>query len=355
MDPNTPDRFDADELKHIVRAGSSPAKIDWGNEEHRRCIVACMVKGAYVLESDRAMGRTEAASLAPAWWESFHFRLHGELTEDAAIYGAIYEHVPGPRHPSAPLYVVAFRGTMPNHPDWAVVMKDLYLDFKIVINKLKKRTRSKLACGAVDELMDGQASLGSADVWLAGHSLGASLALDVGRDMMEKRELNLPTFLFNPPQVSLTAAVNFVKAQDVAKRHLHFTSYFFKAGAATVSGCHRERMEKLFDRLSPWVPNLYLHDKDWICQGFIDYFELRQRFLDRFPRVASKSMTLSYRDMLWRLLGKDKERPHLLPSAMLWKTSQISLGAHGLQQWWKPNAELGLGAGTRYSYPVPEA
>ncbi|KAF6996634.1 hypothetical protein CFC21_079597 [Triticum aestivum] len=212
-------------------------------------------------------------------------------------------------------------------------MKDLYLDFKILINKLKNDTLSKLACGAVDGLMDGQVGLGSAGVWLVGHSLGASLALDVGRHMMERLELNLPTFLFNPPQVSLTAAMNLLNAQDVVKKHLHFTSYFIKAGAATVSCCHRERMEKLFARLSPWVPNLYLHEKDWICLGFIDYFELRQQFMDRFPCVASKSMTLSYRDMLWRLLGKDKERPHLLPSAMLWKTAQSSLDAHGLQQW----------------------
>ena len=150
------------------------------------------------------------------------------------------------------------------------------LDFKIVINKLEKRTCSKLAYAAVDKLMDGEAGLGSDDVWLAGHSLGTLLALDMGWAMMERRELNLPTFLFNLPQVSLTAALNLLNVQDVAKRHLHFTSYFFKAGAATVSGCHRERMEKLFDRLSPWVPNLYLHEKDWICQGFIDYFELRQ-------------------------------------------------------------------------------
>uniref|UniRef100_A0A453LVI9 Fungal lipase-like domain-containing protein n=1 Tax=Aegilops tauschii subsp. strangulata TaxID=200361 RepID=A0A453LVI9_AEGTS len=345
------DRFDVHGLKHITDLNG----IDRGNEEHRRCIVACMVKAAYVLESDRAtMDRTE--ELAPAWWESFGFHLENELREQKSpifetIYGAIFKYVPCPRappHPRAPRYVVAFRGTMCKHREWSVATQDLYLDFKILTNKLKKRTRSKLACGAVDKLMDDEAGLGSADVWLAGHSLGASLALDVGRDMMERRELNLPTFLFNPPQVSLTAAMNLLNAQDVAKRHLHFTSYFFKAGAATVSGCHRERMDKLFDRFSPWVPNLYLHEKDWICQGFIDYFELRQQFMDRFRCVGSKSMTLSYRDMLWSLLGKDKERPHLLPSAMLWKTAQTSLDAHGLQQWWKPSGELGLGAGTRY-------
>ena len=158
---------------------------------------------------------------------------------------------------------------MLKHPD---PFKDLWLDLKVMANTLPRCKRSERARTEVEALL----GAGCSPVWLTGHSIGASLALDVGRRMMAENGVSLPTFLFNLPQVSLTAALNLLNVQDVAKRHLHFTSYFFKAGAATVSGCHRERMEKLFDRLSPWVPNLYLHEKDWICQGFIDYFELRQ-------------------------------------------------------------------------------
>ncbi|KAM3260411.1 hypothetical protein ACQJBY_051583 [Aegilops geniculata] len=353
------DHFNVDELKHILRPGSSAAKIDWGNEEHRRCMVACMVKGAYVLESDRAMGRTEAAALAPAWCESFHFSINQKLTEESevAIYGAIYEHVPGPRHPSAPRYVVAFRGTMLRHPELAVVMKDVFLDVNIVTNTLKHRTRFNLARGAVKGLMGDTGSSNPdpekcADVWLAGHSLGASLALEVGREMMVQG-LNLPTFLFNPPQVSLTPLLNLLKATEKAKSGLHLTSLVLKVAAGRFSDSHREHMGQLFKKLEPWVLNLYVHDKDWISQGFIDYFELRQKYRERFPDAGAVWMTMSYRDMLSRLFGEETGQPHLLPSATLWK-SRLEPDAHGLQQWWKPASELGLGA-TPYRYTVPEA
>ncbi|XP_020194092.1 GDSL esterase/lipase At4g10955-like [Aegilops tauschii subsp. strangulata] len=347
------DRFDVDELKHILRPGSSAAKIDWGNEEHRRCMVACMVKGAYVLESDRAMGRTEAAALAPAWWESFHFRLNQKLTDGRSIYGAIYEHVAGPRHPAAPRYVVAFRGTMLKNPDRKVMVKDVILDVNILTNTLKYRTRSKRARGAVEGLMADPARSNPdreecADVWLAGHSLGASLALDVGRNMIVEWGLNLPTFLFNPPQVSLTPVLNLLKATDKAKSGLHLTSFVWKVAAGRFSDSHRENMGQLFKKLEPWVLNLYVHDKDWICQGFIDYFELRQKYRERFPDAGTVWMTISYRDMLSRLFGEETGQPHLLPSATLWK-SRLETDAHGLQQWWKPDRVLELGAKS-YSY-----
>lgn len=56
-------------------------------------------------------------------------------------------------------------------------------------------------------------------------------------------------------------------------------------------------------------------------------------------------MVLSHRDLLsWALLGKEKEQPHLLPSATLWKSRLHPEYAHHLSQWWKPDGELSLGA-----------
>ncbi|XBI84243.1 hypothetical protein VPH35_092596 [Triticum aestivum] len=240
MDSATADRFDASELEHITGAGSSAAMIDWDNEEHRRCIAACLVKGTYVLESDRAMGRTGTAALAPAWWESFHFRLKEELVDDVlgadsifgavldSIFGAVFELEYVPAHSSAPRYVVAFRGTMPDNPCWTVVIRDYYHNLKVLTNKLKKRTRCQLPCRVVDELMreEDQASQGQDGcIWLAGHSLGASVALVVGRYMMEqKKPFNLPTFLFNPPHVAFITSINFLNLDPVAKRRLHLAS-----------------------------------------------------------------------------------------------------------------------------------
>jgi hypothetical protein len=109
-------------------------------------------------------------------------------------------------------------------------------------------------------------------------------------------------------------------------------------------------MERLFERLSPWAPNLYVHEKDVICQGFIDYFHRRQELQEG---VAGSATKLSYRDMLFSLVGTEKEQPHLLPSATLWKNSSVHdvHGAHELQQWWQPGRELAL-TNSRYSFPL---
>jgi hypothetical protein len=54
--------------------------------------------------------------------------------------------------------------------------------------------------------------------------------------------------------------------------------------------------------------------------------------------------------MLFAAFGKEKERPHLLPTARLWKNSSMDGDAHDLQQWWRPDRELALSA-KRYNYP----
>jgi hypothetical protein len=335
-------------------------------------ITACLVNGAYVLESDRAMNRVGEKALAPAWYRSFGFRLKQPLTErcfnDTTIFGAIYEYEYGGaarHHPSSappPRYVVAFRGTILKLANWEVTMKDLGLDADIIItnNNLEHRSRSMLARADVAGLLDEDDGTSCVDVWLAGHSLGASLALDVGRYMMNERQLNLPTFLFNLPHVSLAPLLKLLRAKAKAKRDLYYTTYFFKVSAGLllkpVFGSHWKRMEKLYERLSPWVPNLYLNHRDLICQGYVDYFHLRRQFEERFSRIgswSSKARTVSFRNMLFYMLGKlhgkDKERLNILSSATLWENkTQGWIGAHSLQQWWKPNVELNLSEGHRH-------
>ncbi|KAF8700428.1 hypothetical protein HU200_034366 [Digitaria exilis] len=334
-------------------------------ESHRRCVAACIVNGIYIMESDEP-------SLAPAWWESFGFRLLGApltfkcecvlcLTKTklfahrpCPIYGAILEHSPPPgsrRHPSAPRYVVAFRGTLPRHPG------DMHLNLRILANKQHACGRFRDARDKVAMFLDSIAAAAAAPngrsgaVWLAGHSLGASIALDVGRTMMarkNKQGWNLPAFLFNPPQVSLAPSMLPHTLRRVAKGVIYPTSYAAKAAlGTTVLRTHERDMDTLFDTLAPWVPELYVHERDVICQGFIDYFEQRHKMLNRWLRpVAEVAMKLSLRDMIISLstsgteTGEDQRvRPHLLPSARLWKNSSYH-DAHGLEQWWRPDSEL---------------
>ncbi|XP_039834676.1 GDSL esterase/lipase At4g10955-like [Panicum virgatum] len=281
-------------------------KVNWDSSEHRRCIAACLVKGTYVMESDRTKGRLGTCrALASAWWESFHFRLHDVLhcecdcvfcrnpfklgAQRWSIYGAILEHVPTAaggelrRNPSAPRYIVAFRGTMPpSHRG------DTHANVELLLNRQHGCRRYLDARPKVGELLDTIAyydytNYGCvAAVWLAGHSLGASIALDVGRHMMtDDRRRNLPAFLFNPPQVSVAPLLNALRVPDVARRFLFRVSYAVKAklGATTELRPLERKMEELFERLAPWAPELYVHERDIICWGFIDYFEQRQNML----------------------------------------------------------------------------
>ncbi|KAL6657933.1 hypothetical protein ACP70R_005713 [Stipagrostis hirtigluma subsp. patula] len=372
--------------KHMmVRVGSDSCPttmmtINWDSDEHRRCIAACLVQGTYVMECDQTRPWHHKA-LAPPWWESFHFRLREVLEHECecmlcrttffrcgganrpwSIYGAILEHVPpagARRHPSAPRYIVAFRGTVPRHPTF---LGDMHLNLKILVNRQHDCGRFRDARRQVGELLDSTVvgvHVGSAAaVWLAGHSLGASIALDVGRDMMTRRGHSLPTFLFNPPQVSLAPGMLPPALNKVAKGVIYPTSYVVKAAlGTTVLRSHERHMEEVFERLAPWAPELFVHERDAICRGFIDYFEQRQKMLerDRFRPVAEVAMKLSFRDMNRYMHHTDHEngkeqrvRPHLLPSARLWKSSSDG-EPHGLQQWWQPDSRLKLSS-RRYSY-----
>ncbi|BAT01397.1 Os07g0466000 [Oryza sativa Japonica Group] len=340
-------------------------------EEHRRCVAACLVKGAYVVENDLNRRRMWGKELAPAWWENFGFRTVDVINDDVIddndqiVTGTIYEHEtpPGggePRHPLSPRYVVAFRGTMTWHPKAFV---DLYLDLQVLFNTLQDSQRFRLAKAAVQKLVDtihkgtgvcDHAVGGRCVVWLVGHSLGASVALEVGRVMMTEQGYNLPTFLFNPPQVSPAPVINLLHPNEKAKRHLHAASSLLKVGLGKIMNSHEEHMEKLFERLSPWTPELYVHESHPICQGYIDYFEQRQLVQERFRGIGNSAMKLSYRDMFFSVLGKNKERPHLLPSALLWKNSRLAFNAHSLEHWWKPDNELSL-TKTQYMYSYPSA
>ncbi|TVU38602.1 hypothetical protein EJB05_11984, partial [Eragrostis curvula] len=311
--------------------------------------------------------------VARAWWESFHFRCNTILTDDdGLIFGAIFEHQlqqPGPagarhhHHPSSsalpPRYIVAFRGTVSRH----FKHSDMQLNLKIMTNKHHDSGRYSRAREQVGRLLDSTTGSG-AMVWLAGHSLGASIALDVGRHVMEKRRRGLPTFLFNPPHVSLAPVINKLRVGEEAKRDLYVTSFMVKAALAkTVRRSHEKSMSELFEKLAPWVPEIYVHERDFVCQGFIDYFEQRQKMLERsriLRPVAEVAMKMSFRDMLISLHSsanaengeeEPRVRPHLLPSARLWKTSSEGY-PHGIRQWWQPDSRLNLRS-RQYIYHGP--
>ncbi|RLN34809.1 hypothetical protein C2845_PM03G08880 [Panicum miliaceum] len=282
------------------------------------------------------------------WCERFHFRLLRVLACECEcvfckigrhvdtdfgrqrfIYGAIFEYVPlggSGRHPKAPS-CGRFSHAREN--------------VREILNPA---------------ITNGGTAGSSCLVWLAGHSLGASIAMDMGRDIiMANNKLELPTFLFNPPHVSLTRAINDeLPMAKVATTFVIFSSNILKHGLGKILKRHKKDMEEQFKPLSPWKPNLYVHQRDIICKGFINYFEQREgKGMWWWPSVAASGTTLSYWDMCCFVFGMQKVRPHLLPSAMLW-VNQSSVGnPHELRQWWQPpGAELVLSR-KEYEWSAP--
>ncbi|PIN20142.1 hypothetical protein CDL12_07158 [Handroanthus impetiginosus] len=149
--------------------------VDWTNPSHRRSVAASLVQSVYILERDRQEERQGNQALAPPWWTAFHFELYKQLIDDvdSCIFGAIYRltSTPSNRNHPAPCFVIAFRGTITKGDAFT---RDLELDIHIVRNGLHQTSRFETAIQAVRHVV---ATFGSSNVWLAGHSLGAAMAL----------------------------------------------------------------------------------------------------------------------------------------------------------------------------------
>ncbi|KAJ7959340.1 GDSL esterase/lipase [Quillaja saponaria] len=144
--------------------------IDWESTHYRSSVIASLVKGVYVLERDHQQNRVlTPTALAPPWWEFFNFQLNNVLVDaaDYSFFGAVFE-LKSPALIKAPKYVVVFRGTLtePNTRS-----RDILLDLKCISNRLHKNSRFKRALDSIETLVE---KAGTANVWLAGHSVRVS-------------------------------------------------------------------------------------------------------------------------------------------------------------------------------------
>lgn len=323
--------------------------VDWGIYEHRRSVAACLVQGVFVLERDRQQKRTNHDALAPIWWEFFHFRCFQTLVDpiDSSIFGIIFEykhHIPNNFYPMPPIkssctspkYVIAFRGTV-TRPETR--KRDLHLDIKLALNGLARDSRYETAFQAIEGII---AKVSPNNVWLAGHSLGAAIALQAGKDMA-KRGYHIETYLFNPPYTS----VPIEKFNDpTLKNGARIARSVLNAGLSlALNGAkNRSTNEQLdpFAILCSWTPYLFLNPKDPICCEYIGYFEHREKMegwgVGRIERIATKNSVVS---LISGALGRDGEALHLIPSAFVTKNvvvkEQDFMAAHGLLQWWEPH------------------
>lgn len=316
------------------------------NEHHRRSVAASLVAGVYILERDRQEKRDVDNGLAPPWWEFFNFRLIRQLVDDVdhSIFGAIYEYELKTSGSDLvtkgiPHYVITFRGTLNSRDS---LTRDIELDLHIVRQGLHKTTRSRIAIQAVRDVV---ASSQGRNVWLAGHSLGAAMAILAGKEMAVLGTF-LETFLFNPPFIS--APIEQIKNETV-KHGLRVASSVITAGLAFAKAVkqpkQKDRSMETFSSIASWVPNLYVHPGDHICSEYIGYFQHREKMeklgVGQIEKLATQH---SLGGLLMSAMGNNEAEPiHLLPSACL--TINMAAApdlkkAHALMQWWQPESQV---------------
>ncbi|KAF7151575.1 hypothetical protein RHSIM_Rhsim02G0121700 [Rhododendron simsii] len=324
------------QTRNFDQSGPYLTTVDWKIPYHRRSATASLVQGVYNQEHDRQQNLQGQQALAPRWWDSFNFQLFRVLFDnaDSSIFGAVYEFKsPPPDDPlhSPPRYVVAFRGTMTKRK---TMSQDLTLDLKVIRNTLEQSPRFQLAMQAVQDTVS---LAGAANVYLAGHSLGAAIALLAGKKMVKEGSF-LKTYLFNPPFISIP-----IEAMTKTERLKHGIRFFHSVATAGVTialdgvDALRQRPETgdWFDALSGWIPNLFVNPSDPISAEYVGYFEHRERMeaigAGAIERLSTRNSILGAIEPL-----------HLLPSAHLTINESPVQGArqaHKLEQWWKPDIQ----------------
>lgn len=344
---------------------SEPPRIEdfnWNNKCHVISAIAYLVKAVYRL----CLEHKESYYDALRWFDNLNFKFKLIYTlrdeNDHSIFGAHFEYK-GESLPYIPQFVIAFRGTILKRK---TAKEDLELDGLCLVNRLHKSSRFQKAKNYIEHMVDLH---GGERVWVAGHSLGAAIALLAGKEIAKKTtdtSKRIEAYLFNPPFCS-----------DLIMRW--FKNEFVKLGVPLAKNSlklilshfgedHRDQEAQAndtlaFNALSNWVPHIFVHPNDIFCSAYIDYFQSRQKMLEiglrKLEKVAAmKTMRMS--------LGMDSssEAMHLLPSAILTINKvefpqeipgpcgkiEKKILAHQLEQWWRTDSSY---ESLEYKYDPP--
>ncbi|XP_078175164.1 GDSL esterase/lipase At4g10955-like [Carex rostrata] len=305
--------------------------VNWTCPNDQRVVVASLVQASYITEKDSVAGLVKPELLATAWCEHFHFDFIEVLRDDkdSSVCGCIFEFKPPfPRHPLAPRFVVALRGTM---PDQRHGIQDIWLDTRVFFGGINKSTRSQTCLNAVRKLIS---NYQPKDIWLAGHSLGASIATVIGKYFMKTENINLKAFLFNPPFPSISA--------DLFP-NVYICKTIFKVGVSFFTRNQHNKSREEFLKLITWNPYLFVNPRDTISASYIPYFKRRKELEGTVIGSLEQSVAAytSFREICGEFVVPGSEMPHLLPSAILAVNRNECLEkSHGIHQWWQQDASL---------------
>ncbi|KAL5731813.1 hypothetical protein ACHQM5_004507 [Ranunculus cassubicifolius] len=301
----------------------------WKDGNYRRTVIACFIQAVYLLELDRQENRTEETSLAPHWWKPFKYKVTQTLVDqrDGSIFGAILEWDRSAaladfilmRPSGAPKAVLALRGTLLNRP---TIRRDIEDDLRFLAwESLKGSVRYDVALEAL-KLVVGR--YGGGNVCIAGHSLGAGFALQVGK-ALAKQGIHVETHLFNPPSVSLAMSLRTIgeKAGFAWRRLKSMLPY---SNDPQISS-EEKPVTGVVKMGGKWVPHLYVNNSDYICCYYND---------------PAKAGAVEGNN------NKENVKPGNIGEQVAAKLFVLSKGkqkfleAHGLEQWWSDDLELQL-------------
>ncbi|GJN18140.1 hypothetical protein PR202_gb05268 [Eleusine coracana subsp. coracana] len=304
-------------------------RSSWKDPNYRRMVIACFIQGVYLLELDRQEKRDDRTSLAPQWWRPFRYRLAQSLVDarDGSVYGAVLEWDRRPaaaalpfRPSGAPAAVVALRGTLLRAP---TALRDVADDLRFLAwDSLKGSVRFAGALAALRDAARRHGGNGNG-VCVAGHSLGAGFALQVGKALAKEGVL-VECHVFNPPSVSLATSLRgFAEmAGDVWGRVRAWLPYVGSSGQAQAQV---QAQQAAADQAPTckWMPHLYINTNDYICCYYTD--------------SASGTATVTAGG---GAAGDGNGKTELAKIVLVSKGPTKFLDAHGLNQWWADDVEL---------------
>ncbi|KMZ60534.1 hypothetical protein ZOSMA_594G00030 [Zostera marina] len=231
--------------------------------------MACLVKAVYV--------RSKEQKLAQLWYESFNFEIHMDLMHISKVHGVIFKFDDSKAKTNnghlsleeTPAYVIALRGTDDSH--------DIWHDLRMLFERLSCCNRVSTSTETVKDVLIDQKMENRHKIWLAGHSLGATIATYVSLSIAETNGIYLKLFLFNPPFTKYNEDIN--NLQIPYFKILRMPNFVI-TGIRNIAGVlFRPLMTKAeddsndFKNIQEWIPHLFVNPNDLICNGFIGYFE----------------------------------------------------------------------------------
>ncbi|CAA0816288.1 alpha/beta-Hydrolases superfamily protein [Striga hermonthica] len=305
----------------------------WKDPNYKRTVIACFIQAVYLLELDRQENRTDDEhALAPKWWAPFKYRLVEILTDerDGSVFGAILEWDRAAaladfvllRPSGAPRAVLALRGTLLKGP---TIRRDIEDDLRfLTLESLKGSVRFECALRAIKQISE---KFGSSNVCVAGHSLGAGFALQVGK-ALAKEGVCVETHLFNPPSISLASGLRAVgeKAGNAWRkvRSMIPKSNDERENEEVVQMCGDGGADR-----AKWVPHLYVNNSDYICCYYSDPVEMGKEEEEEEEKENVKPV-----------VGGPGGGGAEAKMFVLSRGKQKFLEAHGLEQWWSDDLEM---------------